>query len=288
MVGGIDDLGTWLEKIIKEFVNESPDNTLRNEANERAWDKPLVGFSSGADPLYDFFKEDIGLFFLKPLEWFEVTFPELEVQAGELTVISWILPQTETTKAEHRLPREMPTERWARARVHGEEFNDKLRRHVVEELEDAGYQAVAPMLSPHWRRETSERYGYASSWSERHAAYVAGLGTFGLCDGLITPKGKAMRTGSVIARVNMLPSKRTYDDPHAYCLWYAKGTCKECVARCPVGAISEDGHDKERCRTYLQATRRYVEEAFKFKGYGCGLCQTGVACESRIQPEIYQ
>ena len=43
----------------------------------------------------------------------------------------------------------------------------------------------------------SEKYGMASCWSERHAAFVSGLGTFGLCDGLITPVGKAMRCGSV-------------------------------------------------------------------------------------------
>jgi len=49
------------------------------------------------------------------------------------------------------------------------------------------------MLSPPFKRETSEKYGYASSWSERHIAYVAGLGTFGFCDDLITPVGKAMR-----------------------------------------------------------------------------------------------
>jgi len=38
--------------------------------------------------------------------------------------------------------------------------------------------------------------GPASSWSERHAAYAAGLGTFSLNDALITPKGIAHRLGS--------------------------------------------------------------------------------------------
>lgn len=30
---------------------------------------------------------------------------------------------------------------------------------------------------------------FGSNWSERHAAYVCGLGTFGLSKGLITDKG---------------------------------------------------------------------------------------------------
>jgi ferredoxin len=276
------DLKTWVEGIVRRFVNESPENSLMDEVGERAWADPLVGFSSGADPLYGFYKEDIGPFFMTPEEWFKAAFPGMQADPAELTVISWVLSQTMATKSEHRLPREMPTERWARARIYGEEFNERLRQHVVDELQEVGYPSVSPMIDPHWERAESEKYGFASNWSERHAAYAAGLGTFGLCDGLITPRGKAMRVGSVIARIEIPPSPRPYEDHHAYCLWFAEGTCKECVPRCPAGAISEAGHDKDRCSAYLKVTRRYVEENRGFKGYGCGLCQTGVACESGI------
>lgn len=285
MTGRPEDPAAWVESIVRGFI-ESPENTMKNEANERAWAEPLVGFSSGADPLYGFYKEDIGSLFMTPLEWFAKTFHGVEVAPEELTVISWILPQTEATKAEHCLQKDMPTERWARSRIFGEEANEKLRRHVAETLTEAGYPAVAPMLSPLWKRGTSEKYGYASSWSERHAAYAAGLGTFGLCDGLITPQGKAMRAGSVVARIDIPPSVRPYEDHNAYCLFYAKGTCGDCIHRCPAGAISDAGHDKARCSEYLKKTRKYVESTFGFEGYGCGLCQTGVPCESRIPPEL--
>ena len=43
---------------------------------------------------------------------------------------------------------------------------------------------------------------------QRHAAHAAGLGTFGLCDGLITAKGKAMRAGSVVARIAVAQTPR--------------------------------------------------------------------------------
>jgi len=58
------------------------------------------------------------------------------------------------------------------------------------------------MLVPNWAIVKSERFSYASSWSERHAPHAAGLGTFGLCDGLITAKGKAMRV-SPVRRVSL-------------------------------------------------------------------------------------
>ncbi len=105
----------------------------------------------------------------------------------------------------------------------------------------------------------SEKYGLSSAWSERHAAYVSGLGTFGLCDGLITPLGKAMRCGSVIARLSVTPTPRLYEDHHAYCLFFTKGICGKCADRCPAGAISkEKGHDKKRCQEYIDTKNHNI------------------------------
>jgi epoxyqueuosine reductase QueG len=153
---------------------------------------------------------------------------------------------------------------------------------VVDTLRAAGVDAVAPMLFPQWKMTMSERFGFASTWSERHAAYAAGLGTFSLCDGLITPKGKAMRAGSVVARLQIPPTPRPYTDHHAYCLFFTQGTCGKCIDRCPAGAVSTSGHDKAKCMAYLQVTRTFVTSHYGFEGYGCGFCQSGVPCESRI------
>jgi epoxyqueuosine reductase QueG len=168
----------------------------------------------------------------------------------------------------------------------GEDVNIRLRTHIVDELKKAGYPAVAPMLSHLWKQHMSEKYLFASSWSERHAAYAAGLGTFGLSDGLITEKGKAHRVGSVIAKIGIPSTPRPYTNHHAYCLWYAKGTCGACIKKCPAGAISERGHEKQKCSNYVDTTNAFVEETYHFKGYGCGLCQVGIPCESRIPEGI--
>ena len=283
---GTKDSGTWITLIVKQFIAESPENTLKDEKNEKAWGEPVVGFSNGTDPLYQFFKDDIGQFYLTPSEAFARVFPKMPVRPDQLTVISWILPHTEATKSEHRRQNRFPTERWARARIFGEEVNDKLRRHVMGKLSDAGFEAVAPGMPPIFKSEKSQKYLNASTWSERHAAYAAGLGTFGLCDGLITPIGKAIRCGSVIARTDIQPSLRRYNDHHAYCLFYSHGICGKCIDRCPVGAISkEGGHDKVKCSQHLETTRKYVQTYYGFKGYGCGLCQTRVPCESGIPKE---
>lgn len=272
----------WIEDLIKEFVSSS-ENTIESAGQNRIWNQPLIGFSRGDDPLFQRLKDDIGPFLWTPMEIFALTFRDTTVTAEQLTVISWILPQTEKTKATHRKETKFPSEEWARSRKFGEEFNVKIARHVVEQLELKGIPAVAPGQSPHWEWQTSETYGLASNWSERHAAYVSGLGTFGLSDGLITTQGKAMRCGSVVAKIRIPATPRAYETHHSYCLFYSEGTCSKCIDRCPVGAISKDGHDKERCHRYVfGAATQYISSAFGLETHACGLCQTAVPCESKI------
>ena len=281
----IENPASWAKAIVQSFCDSS-ENTLQNQAQERAWDDPLVGFSSGADPLYVQYKEVVGPFHWMPLEAFALAWPGVKVEPQDLTVISWVLPQTEVTRADNRQETVYPAERWARSRIFGEEFNVKLRKHMVKSLKQRGYEAVAPLLLPEWQTKDSDRYVTSSLWSERHAAYAAGLGTFGLCDGLITPKGKAVRVGSVVARLQIPPTAWPYADHHAYCLFFTAGTCRKCIERCPVGAITEAGHDKINCRQHLRpVTEKYVKSNFGFDGYGCGLCQTGVPCEDKIPTE---
>ena len=279
----MNDMAAWIRDSICEYVSSGENSLYPGGPPEPAWMAPLVGFSSGDDPLYRLFKEDIGEFYWMPAEIFAATFPGAKASPGELTVISWILPQTERTRRESAREKTLPSERWARARKYGEDFNVKLRSHLAERLGAAGFDAVAPAISPLWRTEKSERYGFASSWSERHAAYAAGLGTFGLCDGLITARGKAMRCGSVVARVSVTPSPRPYDDHHAYCLFYVNGTCGKCAERCPADAISrEGGHDKQKCREYAHTVGgKSIVERFGFEMHACGLCQVDVPCEAR-------
>ena len=277
------DPAVWIEDVIWDFIEQSPENTLQGPFQEKAFENPLVGFSNGADPIFESYKQYVGPYHWTPLEIFNQTFPASSVKAEELTVISYILPQTEATKADNRRQATYPAERWARARIFGEQVNVKLRNLVVDVLQNEGHQAVAPMLSPLWKRKKSDQYVFASTWSERHMAYASGLGTFGLCDGLITARGKAMRTGSVVAHIKIKTTSRPYEDHQAYCLFFSQGICGNCIPRCPVGALSEKGHDKLKCLLHLKpASAEYVKTNFGFDGYGCGLCQTGVPCESKI------
>ncbi len=278
------NLQNMVIKTIEDFINCSPENRLDDYTMEKAFDPPLVGFSRGDDPLFVDLKKHVGPFHWTPQEIFSMSFPDEDVSADQLSIISWVLPQTKATKKDNRKEKSYPSERWVRARIFGEAVNEKLRAHMVSFFHDRGFKSVAPVISPQWERKESDLHGYASTWSERHIAYVAGLGTFGLSDGLITPYGKAMRLGSVVVKAQLTPTPRKYSDHHAYCLFYSKNTCGKCISRCPSGAITVKGHDKKKCKAYIRDEKllRYIEKEFGFKGRGCGLCQTGVPCESKI------
>ena len=121
-------------------------------------------------------------------------------------------------------------------------------------------------------------------WSERHVAFIAGIGTFGLQAGFLTAKGTAGRLGSVVTDLDLVPTKRPYAEVHEYCPWFADGSCGVCIGRCPVKAISENGKDHAICRTNGAGN---IGPAYKEWGYhSCGHCSIHLPCTSRIPARI--
>jgi len=109
------------------------------------------------------------------------------------------------------------------------------------------------------------------------------LSDFG--DGLITPKGKAIRCGSVIARIQVPATLRPYKDKDhiPIVLFYAKGACGICASRCAVGAVTKSGHDKRVCVSQYGPTNAYaIKLGLPKEAYGCGFWSDRSPCESRI------
>jgi epoxyqueuosine reductase QueG len=282
----------FLEKTIKSYVVNSPLNSLRDLDGGAIFEEPLVGFADGYDALFEDYKSIIADFHLTPHEvltkYISETLGANVPELPTLSVISWVLPFDKEIKMSNRREVEGPSLKWNNARWHGQELNFKLAGHVVSLLEDLGHYAVAPESTLLF----SMRFlpsGLASTWSQRHIAYAAGLGTFSLSDGFITPKGIAMRCGSVVTDLGVPPSPRSYPHHLANCLFYVDGSCRRCIERCPGDAISEKGHDKHKCFSILFEEQKPWLEGAHGAGYigdyaGCGLCQTKVPCEGGIPP----
>ena len=279
-----------LERLIKNFIHESGQNRRTQLDQGVYWEEPLVGFASGMDPLFFEYKNIIGSFHLTPREIISATLKEkgrslLFTEIEQISVISWILPAAEDTRKSNRQENQFPSKLWAYTRDFGEACNNALRKHVVGFLEELGYVAVAPMLSPTFQWVRDEKVGLASTWSERHTAYACGLGTFSLNDGFITPKGMAMRAGSVVTLLKLTPSEKKYRHHQENCLQFRNEKCGKCIQRCPAGAINEKGHDKNKCEEYIMSEalkNKRTEYGLKNPPPSCGLCQTDVPCEFEI------
>ena len=275
------EVAPFIEEKIRAFVSTSPLNRIPASANDIIFDEPLVQYADGDDPIFTEYQTIIAPVHLTPRE----ALAKAEGKSPEglpdrLSVISWVLPITRKTRESNHQQTKIPSRLWSYTRWYGEKFNEALRWHVVELLVEMGCLATAPMMQPYFKILTNGKGSY-SNWSERHIAYAAGLGTFSLSDGFITERGIAHRCGSVVTDLSLPASPRTAKNHLANCLFYVNKECRDCIDRCPAGAITENGHDKVRCGDYVQDDIGYLLKEYDVGVAGCGLCQTRVPCESR-------
>ncbi|MFD1774313.1 (Fe-S)-binding protein [Paenibacillus rhizophilus] len=272
----------WIVEELKSYVRESKGN-FSEELQAPYYEEPIVQFAAADDPLFEEYKTLIGPDHATPREVFERSFGPGSYGGG--SVISVVLPISEVIRRANRAQKDGPSREWALLRTFGDEyFLNEIRGHLPAYLSSLGYRAVAP-LDTDWYSIQGSASGPVSNWSERHVAYAAGLGSFSINDGFITEKGIAIRLFSVVTDLQVTPDARTAASHAGNCLLHSKGICGACITRCPVQAISKEGHDKIACMKFVygQASRDWaVANGGDAKwGAGCGLCQTKVPCESR-------
>jgi epoxyqueuosine reductase QueG len=270
-----------IAKEIERFVAESPDNRSPEPAATAYFSTPLVGFADASDPLFRELKSIIGDFYLTPRDILDRSFPDHTGAWDGASVVSWILPFSRAIRERNRSETFCSSRVWACAKKYGEEMNGKLGEHLASWISKQGFCAVVPTQSPFYEVLQPDESGYASNWSERHVAYVAGLGTFGLSGGLITRRGIAVRCGSLVTSLHLTPTPRPYSSHHEYCLFYNSHQCGKCIDRCPGGAISGEGHNQERCMNHGAEIMQQCESVDLVMPTCC-LCQTAVPCEGGI------
>jgi epoxyqueuosine reductase QueG len=242
-------------------------------------EEPLVGFGDPEDAAFAALKnpEVVGAHAMMPRDWL----PDAE------TVISFFFPFTARVKASNGIRMDSPSGEWLHARIEGQAFVFEACRRVQQLLESRGFSCLVPSLDSRFassgtlasgpgnsfRYDKGQQRYYTSNWSERHVAYICGLGTFGLSRGLITARGIAGRFGSVLTSAVFERDRRPYSRYDEYCI-----RCGACARNCPAKAISlEGGKQHPPCAAFVNSTM----EKYRPR-YGCGKCQVRVPCESGI------
>jgi len=259
--------GDEIIKSAEHFTATSPGNYISDDValepsfvGMQIYEAPIFAFGAANDVLYTKYKDAdiVGDSFMTPLEWLP----------GAKTVISFFMPFTERVKKANAVNDDWPAGEWLQARHEGQLFLQELLLHIQKQICEAGYTCLIPSLDSRFNIINRS----IPNWSERHAAYACGLGTFGLSKGMITKKGICGRFGSLLTCLDADITERPYSDIYEYC-----NMCGICIRKCPANAISKEGKDSRLCAAFLDKVRQKHDPRS-----GCGKCQVNVPCESRI------
>jgi epoxyqueuosine reductase QueG len=239
---------------IAERVIELINRQTENADTITQYRKPLVGFASAQDPLFNQMKEIIGPHHLHPTE----LLPDAQ------TVISFFLPFAKTIITANRKSPQIARE-WAVAYVETNKLIATISTELKRELTVLGINVVTQPATHNFNEQD-----LTARWSNKSIGFVAGLGTFGLNHMLITPSGCAGRFGSTVISAEIPSTPRpTLEN----CLYIRDSKCQFCVNNCPTGALTVQGLDKHRCYAHLLE----VDKQFPDLGLCdiCGKCAVG-------------
>lgn len=258
-------------KFILEFQENDASNRIATDiakkpeyAGRKIHDGVIYGVAAVDDAIIASLKanKEANIDIMPPEQWLP----------GAKSVISFFSPFARWI-TEENIGGNWPSEAWLHGRIEGQASSNKMVSALADKIRYYGHEIVIPTLDP--RMKIFMKFAgypeslYTSNWSERHIAFAAGLGTFGLSRGMITERGIAGRFMSIITTLALAPTPRPYTDLLEYCT-----KCGACVRACPSKAISvERLKDHDICDPYLFDIRQ-KEEPY----YGCGKCQCGMPC----------
>ncbi|MDR2143313.1 MAG: hypothetical protein LBP29_02975 [Treponema sp.] len=228
------------------------------------WREPVVRFAA---------TETMDLAWLKQAVSSDHLLPA-DILPDAKSVICFFVPFHKSVVQSNAAPGPASAE-WALAYIKTNELIAVINRDIEALLEKNGYRA-GKIPATHNFDETT----LISRWSHRHIAYLAGLGTFGMNNMLITEKGCCGRIGTMVtnyryaghdgAAITAVPEK---------CLNKINGSCGLCRKKCEAGAYPADApgsFDRRACYA------KCLENAELHKSLGladvCGKCVAGLPC----------
>lgn len=259
-----------MNKEIGDFIKDYVREYMKRDDIEAIWQEPLVGFAdAGSSYVQD----------MKHLISDKHQLPQ-DVMAGAATIIAYYVPFTREL-ADTNNQAEYASPEWARTYEETNAMFGQLNSALAAYLESRGYKAdVSPEAT------TFDKEALISNWSQRHMAYAAGLGTFGINNMLISSKGCCGRYSTLITNIPFQP-EWAGEPAEERCGFLRDGSCGVCAMKCPAGAILiEDGkatYDRNKCYILCQENAKaYSDFGSSYDdGSGsevCGKCVTGAPC----------
>ena len=241
---------------LASFIEATIQRLLIQAETRTEYRSPLVGFAAADDPRFADLRRVAEPSHLLPAD----------LLPGARSVVSFFLPFAPWVVEANARKREEVAREWAVAYIETNALIAHITAHLVEALAQRGIRAAAEPATHNF-----DPVSLISRWSHKSVAVIAGLGSFGLHQMVITDAGCAGRFGSLVLDAD-LPTAPVA--PRERCLYFHDGSCLECVQRCPVSALDADEPlDKQRCY------RRLLDVADQYADLGladvCGKCAIG-------------
>lgn len=246
-----------MEKLILDEVNRIILDFESREGIISRWKAPILGFAHAADPVFDQLK----------LVAFEDHINPEDILENAKTVVAYFLP-FEDNISRSNIDGRFSSKQWAQAYIETNLLISEINDNLILFFKNRGYDAAK--LPP----ESNMDYDKLKSiWSNRHVAYIAGVGKFGLNNMLITESGCCGRLGNIVTSLEITPTKRSEQEN---CLYKHNGSCSICVDRCVNEALFVDNFNRFKCFEMCQ------ENEIIYKDLGlaeiCGKCLVGLPC----------
>ncbi len=214
---------------LKEEITKLIEDMVLESESKELFRKPIVGFSSADNPLYEQLKEIIRTEHLHPKD----------ILPNAQSVVSFFIPFSESV-INSNVKNTSVSREWGISYVEGNKLINLISEKLVVYLAKKNIEASTIKATHNFDEKTLK-----SAWSHRSAAYIANMGKFGLNRMIITKEGCAGRFGTVIIGAE-IPIE-TEEENIEYCLYYKNASCLKCIKSCPQNALSIDGFDRFKC-----------------------------------------
>ena len=179
-------------------------------------------------------------------------------------VLSYYLPFKKHV-ADSNIKNRLASAQWANAYNATNEMVPYINSYLLEVITTKGYGAAVPQ-----NIGIISNSMLMSRWSQRHIAWIAGHGTFGINNMLISEKGCCGRYFSIVTSLPVIPDQIMAAER---CLFKSKGNCGVCVDKCMAGALTTQSYNREQCREMC------MENDAIYNGADvCGKCVVGLPC----------
>lgn len=223
------------------------------------WRKPIVRFADAANPGFAQLRQIVDPGHHVPQDYL----------SDAKTVLSWFLPFLPEV-GNNNLPGQLCSAQWAEAYLVTNGMAAWINEQLVLVLKEEFGVSAAVATDAGMIGMDNPR----SRWSQRHVAYLAGHGTFGINNMLISDAGSVGRYFSVVTALDVLSDVPVTE---ARCLWKRDGSCGLCIRRCPAGALTEEGFDRFKCLDQC------LENMARFPGADvCGKCTVELPCSYEV------